>query len=167
MCPRTGYCRKGGSIPLRQSSEVPDRILRVCRRASGTLLGGQGFRERCENAGGYCDHISDSRRIGCFHDGLCGEEKAVSCGVPIRDADSYRYRPETETRNVRSRRVSLGLSAIRWGRGATKVRTTVEMLLSRNFHALFTKTLEIPILAIDARLCLLRPRADEAMKPES
>ena len=42
-------------------------------------------------------------------------------------------------------------------------KSTIQV--SRNFHALFTKTLENSETAIGARLCLFHPRADEARVP--
>jgi hypothetical protein len=48
-----------------------------------------------------------------------------------------------------------------------KVTYKSTIRVSRNFHALFTETSENSdiILAIDARLCLFHPRADEARVP--
>jgi hypothetical protein len=46
-----------------------------------------------------------------------------------------------------------------------KVTYKSTIQISRNFHALFTKTLENSDTAIDARLCLFQPRSDEARVP--
>jgi hypothetical protein len=46
-----------------------------------------------------------------------------------------------------------------------KVTYKSTIQVSRNFHALLQRPPTIPILAIDARLCLFHPRADEARVP--
>jgi hypothetical protein len=93
----------------------------------------------------------------------CGIELRLKRSQEIFDSDGVKCSSEP-TVGLRRKSTVYGLNGHRlyYIMSLFKVTYKSTIQVSRNIHALITKTFENSDTAIDARLCLFHPRADEA-----